>query len=69
LFLAFDFGTALLAFSFEKEKLVKLWLILPQRIIYRQLMYWVLIKSIVSAIRGTLVGWGILKRTGKLKPV
>ena len=69
LFLAFDFGTALLAFSFEKEKLHKLWLILPQRIIYRQLMYWVLIKSIVSAIRGTLVGWGILKRTGKLKPV
>jgi len=67
LFLAFDFGTALLAFSFEKEKFGKLWLILPQRIIYRQLMYWVLIKSIVSAIRGTLVGWGILKRTGKIK--
>ncbi len=65
LFLAFDFGSALLAFSFEKEKLRKLWLILPQRIIYRQLMYWVLIKSIISAIRGTLVGWGILKRTGK----
>jgi cellulose synthase/poly-beta-1,6-N-acetylglucosamine synthase-like glycosyltransferase len=67
LFLAFDFGSALLAFSFEKEKLHKLWLILPQRIIYRQLMYWVLIKSIISAIRGTLVGWGILKRTGKTK--
>ena len=42
------------------------WLIL-QRFVYRQLMYYVILKSIVSAIRGGAVGWGKLERTGKAK--
>ena len=33
-----------------------------QRFGYRQLMYWVVIKSVVSAIRGYRVGWGKLER-------
>ncbi|MGE5682381.1 MAG: glycosyltransferase [Bacillota bacterium] len=67
LFLFIDFISAAIAFSFEKEKLSRLILLIPQRLIYRQLMYWILIKSIVAAIKGTLVGWGILKRTGQVK--
>ena len=38
-----------------------------QRFVYRQLMYYVILKSIVSAIRGGNVGWGKLERTGKAK--
>lgn len=44
------------------------WKLLPwlitQRFVYRQLMYYVILKSIVSAIRGGAVGWNKLERTG-----
>jgi len=33
-----------------------------QRFGYRQLMYWVVVRSVVSAIRGYRVGWGKLER-------
>jgi poly-beta-1,6 N-acetyl-D-glucosamine synthase len=39
------------------------WLFL-QRFVYRQLMYYVVLKSLVAAIRGSAVGWGKLERTG-----
>ncbi len=39
------------------------WLLL-QRLVYRQLMYYVILKSIVVAIRGHHVGWGKLDRRG-----
>jgi hypothetical protein len=42
---------------------------LPQRLIYRQLMYYILIKSFNKAIKGELQGWGVLKRTGRVKDV
>jgi hypothetical protein len=58
---------ALMAFSFEKEKKGKLWLMLLQRIIYKYLMWYVLMKSITKAIKGELIGWGILKRTGSVR--
>jgi cellulose synthase/poly-beta-1,6-N-acetylglucosamine synthase-like glycosyltransferase/peptidoglycan/xylan/chitin deacetylase (PgdA/CDA1 family) len=67
LFLVFDIVSAGIALRFEKENLFQLWILLPQRFFYRQLMYWVLVKSIIMAIRGTLVGWGILKRTGNVQ--
>lgn len=67
LFLLLDFLAAAAAFRFEKISITKLTLLLPQRLVYRQLMYFVLVKSIIAAIRGTLVGWGILKRTGDIK--
>jgi peptidoglycan-N-acetylglucosamine deacetylase len=67
LFLLIDAIGAVVAFSFEKERLAKLWLLLPQRFSYRQMMYWVLFKSLHAAARGRLVGWGVLKRTGKVR--
>ena len=35
-----------------------------QRFVYRQLMYYVVLKSLVAAIRGGAVGWNKFERTG-----
>jgi cellulose synthase/poly-beta-1,6-N-acetylglucosamine synthase-like glycosyltransferase len=67
IFLGVELMGALMAFSFEKEKKGKLWLMLLQRIIYKYLMWYVLMKSITKAIKGELIGWGILKRTGSVR--
>jgi hypothetical protein len=64
LFLFVDLAVSLIAFSFEKEKMTKLIWLLPQRFVYRQLMYVILFRSISRAIKGEGQGWGVLKRTG-----
>jgi len=61
-----DMVAAVLAFSYEHVSISKLWYLIPQRIIYRQLMFWVLCRSYIAAVRGTLIGWGVLKRTGNV---
>lgn len=73
---------AAIAFSFEnsalkdtvadkglrhKERYSKLLWLFPQQLIYRQLMYYILIKSFNRALKGELQGWGVLKRTGNVK--
>lgn len=63
LFLAVDWLGAFLAFLMEKAEQKKLlWWLLIQRFGYRQVMYWVMVKSVFTAIRGALVGWGKLER-------
>ncbi len=64
-----DIAGAALAFAFEKESYKKLLWMIPQRLVYRQLMYYILIKSFNKAIKGELQGWGVLKRTGNVKQV
>ncbi len=64
-----DVAGAALAFAFEKEHYKKLLWMIPQRLVYRQMMYYILIKSFNKAIKGELQGWGVLKRTGNVKPV
>jgi cellulose synthase/poly-beta-1,6-N-acetylglucosamine synthase-like glycosyltransferase len=39
-------------------------LVLVQRFTYRQLLYWTAIRVLLTALRGQLVGWGKLLRTG-----
>ena len=39
---------------------------LAQRYVYRQLMYGVVISSISSTLRGRMVGWGKLERSGSV---
>ena len=68
-FTIIDIAGAALAFAFEKENHLKLIWMLPQRLIYRQLMYYILIKSFNKAMKGELQGWGALKRTGSVKDV
>ncbi|MCP6758105.1 MAG: glycosyltransferase [Fischerella sp. CENA71] len=62
-FLTVDFLAAFVAFALERKEDWKLlvWL-LPQRFFYRQLMYYVAIKSVIAAIKGQIVGWGKLER-------
>jgi len=38
-----------------------------QRFIYRQLLFFVLVKAYNKAIKGELVSWGVIKRTGNVK--
>ena len=57
-----ELATAILAFSLERVPAWDLALLFFQRIYYRQLMYFVLAKSILYAMRGRLVGWGKLER-------
>ena len=41
-------------------------LLVAQRLVYRQIMYWVVLRAIGSAIGGFVVGWGKLERTGRV---
>ncbi len=50
----------------KKEDYKKLLWLFPQQLIYRQLMYYILIKSFSKALKGELQGWGVLKRTGNV---
>ncbi len=69
-FLAMDWISAVIAFLMEPGEERRLtWLILIQRFAYRQLMYWVVVKSFIAAARGGLVGWGTLERKGTVVPV
>jgi peptidoglycan-N-acetylglucosamine deacetylase len=64
LLLAFETLAAFLALRMDRGNLRLLpWLAL-QRFVYRQLMYYVVLKSLVSAIRGSAVGWNKFDRTG-----
>jgi cellulose synthase/poly-beta-1,6-N-acetylglucosamine synthase-like glycosyltransferase/spore germination protein YaaH/peptidoglycan/xylan/chitin deacetylase (PgdA/CDA1 family) len=65
-FVLIDFLVAIIAFRMEKEDYKKLIYIIPQRFIWRQLMYYILFKSIRKALKGELSGWGVLKRTGNV---
>jgi cellulose synthase/poly-beta-1,6-N-acetylglucosamine synthase-like glycosyltransferase/peptidoglycan/xylan/chitin deacetylase (PgdA/CDA1 family) len=63
LFLAIDWVSAGFAFLLEKKEHWRLlWWLFLQRFCYRQVMYYVMIKSVAVAARGTTVGWGKLDR-------
>lgn len=63
LFLAVDWLAAAFAFLLEKkERWSLLWWLLLQRFCYRQVMYYVMVKSVAVATRGAVVGWGKLER-------
>ena len=63
LFLAIDWLSAGFAFLLERrERWSLLWWLFLQRFCYRQVMYYVMIKSVAMAIRGPVVGWGKLER-------
>jgi hypothetical protein len=62
-FLVVDWLAAIIAFLMESgEDRWLTWLILLQRFAYRQIMYWVVLKSFGAAISGRVVGWGKLER-------
>ncbi len=66
LFALVDLACGWIAFRLDKrERRFPGLLLLAQRFVYRQLMYWVVLKAVSAAIRGHWVGWGKLERTGR----
>ena len=68
-FMLVDLAVALLAFTFERENLVRLIWLIPQRLIWRWLTWLVLFRAVRRALKGELQHWGVLKRTGNVKTV
>lgn len=64
IFLAVDLLLATLACALDGVPMRRAWLIIPMRFAYRWLLAWVVWKSILRALRGAIVGWGKLDRTG-----
>jgi hypothetical protein len=64
-----DMLVSVIAFIFEKEKLTKLIWLIPQRFVYRQLMYVILFRALKRAIKGESQSWGVLTRTGNVATV
>ncbi len=63
LFLATDFLSGLLAFFLEPQEDKRLLVnLFPQRFFYRQLLYYVAIKSFFASVKGIVVGWNKLER-------
>ena len=56
--------TAAIAFRFDRESVRPLWALPLQQLAYRQLMYLVLIQSVMSALTGAKLRWHKLQRTG-----
>ena len=58
-------AAAVLGFLMERrEDWSLLWWLVLQRFGYRQLMYYVVVRAISTALKGPFVGWGKLERTG-----
>ena len=69
LFILIDVLAATIAFALEPSEDWRLLpLLLPQRVIYRQLMSYVAIRAVLSALRGHQRGWDKLERRASVKP-
>jgi cellulose synthase/poly-beta-1,6-N-acetylglucosamine synthase-like glycosyltransferase len=67
LFVTVDLACGWNAFRMDKrERRFPGFLLIAQRFVYRQIMYWVVLKAVSAALRGRWVGWGKLERTGRL---
>ena len=65
-FLLVDSLVSVYAFSLEKEKKKPLLTLFIQRVVYRQFFTYVVWKSFIFAIKGQLMGWNKLQRTGNV---
>jgi cellulose synthase/poly-beta-1,6-N-acetylglucosamine synthase-like glycosyltransferase/peptidoglycan/xylan/chitin deacetylase (PgdA/CDA1 family) len=55
------------AFRLDSEPLRPLWSLPLQQLVYRQLMYLVVIQSVISAVRGVRLRWQHVERTGEVE--
>lgn len=65
-FLALQTAMALYAFRLDGERPGALWSLPLQQFVYRQLMYLVVIQSVVTAIAGSRLRWQRMERYGSL---
>jgi hypothetical protein len=66
-FLGLQFLSAVYAFRLDGERLGPLWSLPLQQLVYRQLMYLVVIQSVASAAYGIRLRWHVMRRTGDLE--
>jgi cellulose synthase/poly-beta-1,6-N-acetylglucosamine synthase-like glycosyltransferase/peptidoglycan/xylan/chitin deacetylase (PgdA/CDA1 family)/spore germination protein YaaH len=67
-FVVVDLLAAAAGFLMEQdEDWSLLWWLVPQRFGYRQIMYYVVVRSLWTAARGPFVGWGKQERAGTVK--
>jgi hypothetical protein len=66
-FTAIDALCGWIAYRLERrETRFRLFLLLAQRFVYRQIMYSVVVRAVANAVRGPWVGWGKLERSGRV---
>ncbi|WP_238009919.1 bifunctional polysaccharide deacetylase/glycosyltransferase family 2 protein [Dactylosporangium sp. AC04546] len=58
--------TAILAFRLDREPMRPLWTLPLQQLVYRQVMYLVLLYSAITAVTGRRLRWQKLRRTGEV---
>lgn len=66
LFMTVQFAMAAYAFRLDRESLRPLWTLPLQQFVYRQLMYLVVIQSVVTALAGVRLKWHRMERYGSL---
>ena len=67
-FTAIDVLCGWIAYRLDGRKVrYPAFLLVAQRLVYRQIMYWVVLRAISSAIGGWVVGWGKLERSGRVQ--
>lgn len=66
-FTCIDIMCGWVAYRLEpREQRYPVLLLVAQRFVYRQLMYSVVIRAVINAMRGPWVGWGKQKRSGRV---
>lgn len=65
-FLLIQTASAGYALRLDGESLKPLWAYPLQQVVYRQLMYVVVIQSLITAVHGTQLRWMSVRRTGRL---
>ena len=65
-FLGLQYVSAVYAFVLDHERLTPLWSLPLQQLVYRQLMYLVVMQSVASALYGIRLRWQAMHRTGDL---
>ncbi len=63
-FAAAQAAAAVYALRLDGERLSTLWVLPLQQFVYRQLMYLVVIQSLVTAMLGARLRWHVIRRTG-----
>jgi cellulose synthase/poly-beta-1,6-N-acetylglucosamine synthase-like glycosyltransferase/spore germination protein YaaH/peptidoglycan/xylan/chitin deacetylase (PgdA/CDA1 family) len=69
IFFAVDLIGAFIAYRLDREDPRDLWWLFWQRFVYRQMMYAVLWKSLVTAVKGKRQAWGKVDRKGTVQVV
>lgn len=69
LFFVVDWIVSVVAYRYDRQRftIYNALMLFVQRFVYRQILFYVLLKAYLKAIKGELANWGVLKRTGNVK--